>query len=124
VTGPSIAANAATEVMLDPAGIADTVALYADPDQLRDPYVSPLYGDLRGLPPLLLHVSAAEILRDDAVRFAARAGDAGVDVALEVVADMPHVWHLFAGFLPEADDALLDVAVWLDGVMRSARRPS
>jgi acetyl esterase/lipase len=120
-TGASITANAATEVMLDPTGIAATAALYADADQLRHPHVSPLYGDLRGLPPLLLHASGAEILRDDAVRFAARAADAGVDVTLEVVADVPHVWHLLAGLLPEADDALLDVGVWLDRVMPGGR---
>jgi acetyl esterase/lipase len=75
--------------------------------------VSPLYGNLRGLPPLLLHASGAEILRDDATRFADRARDAGVDVTLALVDGVPHVWHLFAGSLPEADDALLDVAVWL-----------
>lgn len=112
-TGASIATNAATEVLLDPHGVRETAGRYADADQLRDPLVSPLYGDLRGLPPLLLHASSSEILRDDAVRFAARARAAGVDVTLDIVDDVPHVWHLFAGMLPEADDALIDLAAWL-----------
>jgi epsilon-lactone hydrolase len=113
-TGGSISSNAATEVLLDPLGIERTAAMYADVGQLRDPLVSPLYGDLRGLPPLLLHASSTEILRDDAVRFAERARTAGVDVTLDIVGGgVPHVWHLFAGMLPEADDALLDVAAWL-----------
>jgi epsilon-lactone hydrolase len=112
-TGTSIASNATTEVMLDPAGVTLTARLYADPDQFRNPLVSPLYGDLHGLPPLLVHASSTEILRDDAVRFAARARAAGVDVTLAVVEGVPHVWHLFAGALPEADDALIDLAIWL-----------
>ncbi len=47
------------------------------------PWISPLCGDLRGLPPLLIYVGGDEILRDDSVRFAAKAKDSGVDVVLE-----------------------------------------
>ncbi len=112
-TGRSVVTNAATEVMLDPAAVASTAGLYAEPDQLRNPLVSPLYGDLRGLPPLLVHASTTEILRDDAVRVAAAARTAGVDVTLELVDGMPHVWHLFAGTLAAADESLLDLAIWL-----------
>ena len=113
-TGASLRTNAATEVLLDADGVAATAAEYADAACLRHPYVSPLYGDLAGLPPLLLHASTAEILLDDATRLADRAVAAGVDVTLRLVDGVPHVWHLFAGLLPEADDALLDLAVWLD----------
>ena len=118
LTGASLASNAPTEVMLDPNAVAHTAGLYADPAQLRHPLVSPLYGDLGGLPPLLIHVSGSEILRDDAVRFATRARAAGVEVTLEVVDGMPHVWHLFAGMLAEADDALVELAVWLETSLR------
>ena len=104
--------------MLDPTGVTITARLYADPDQFRNPLVSPLYGDLHGLPPLLLHASSTEILCDDAVRFADRARSSGVDVTLTVVEGVPHVWHLFAGALPEADDALIDLAIWLSERMR------
>jgi monoterpene epsilon-lactone hydrolase len=112
-TGASITSNAATEVLLEPSAILDTAQRYAGSADLRDPLVSPLYGDLHGFPPLLLHVSGTEILRDDSVRFADRARAAGVDVTIDVVAGMPHVWHLFAGLLPEADDSLVDIGVWL-----------
>ena len=112
-TGASIATNAPTEVMLDPDGARETALLYADPERHTDPYVSPLYGGLSGLPPLLLHVSGAEILLDDSTRFADRARRAGVDVTLDIVADMPHVWHLFAGFLPEADAAWSRIGAWI-----------
>jgi acetyl esterase/lipase len=106
--------------MLDPIGIPDTAALYADRAELTNPYVSPLYGDLRGLPPILLHVSSSEVLLDDATRFAAKARAAGVDVTLEVVEGMPHVWHLFAGLLPEADDALERIGRWVTAQFASA----
>ena len=112
-TGASLISNADTEVMLDPLGVTGTAAMYADPDRLRDPLVSPLYGDLRGLPPTLLHASGSEILLDDTLRFAERARAAGIDVTVQIVGGMPHVWHLFAGLLPEADDALVDLAIWL-----------
>jgi acetyl esterase/lipase len=62
----------------------------------RDPRASPIYADLRGLPPLLIQVGGAEMLRDQAVAFAARARDAEVPVLLEVWPDMVHDWHVLA----------------------------
>lgn len=120
VTGESITTNAATEVMLDPGGMRDTAALYADEAQVTDPHVSPLYGDPRGLPPVLVHVSGAEILLDDSVRFVDRARAAGVDIELTIVDGMPHVWHVFAGVLPEADEALAALGRWIVGRLRPA----
>ena len=70
------------------------------------PLVSPLFGYLRGLPPLLLQVGDAEILLSDSMRFAERARAAGVAVTLEVYPYMPHVFQGFAPYLPEAVDAL------------------
>jgi epsilon-lactone hydrolase len=64
----------------------------ADP---RSPLAAPLHADLRGLPPLLIQVGAAETLLDDSVRLAGRAGAADVAVTLEVWPEMIHVWHLF-----------------------------
>lgn len=72
----------------------------------KTPLASPLFADLAGLPPLLVHVGTAEVLLDDARRFADAAGDAGVAVLLEEWDDMIHVWHTFAGMLPEASQAI------------------
>jgi acetyl esterase/lipase len=72
----------------------------------RSPLLSPFYGDLRGLPPLLIHVGGDEILLSDATRFADKARAAGVDVRLVVWPRMWHVWHFFAPRLPEARQAL------------------
>ena len=75
----------------------------ADP---RLPSASPARADLRGLPPLLVQVGDAEVLLDDASLLAERARAAGVDVTLEVWPDMVHVWHVFAGRVPESTAAV------------------
>ncbi len=75
----------------------------------EDPLVSPLYGDFAGLPPLLFHVGDAEVLLDDSTQTAEKARAAGVDVTLRVYPDMPHVWHVFAPYLPEATQAIEEI---------------
>jgi epsilon-lactone hydrolase len=69
--------------------------------------------DLTGFPPLLLQVGTNEILLDDSTRLAERARNAGVDVILDVTADVPHVFQTFAGTLDEADQALDRAALFL-----------
>ena len=78
-----------------------------------DPRVSPLYGELSGLPPLLMHVGDAEILLDDTLRFASKARAAGVDVTHEVWPEMIHVWHAFAAVLSEGRAAIEGVGRFL-----------
>ncbi len=72
----------------------------------KDAYISPLYGELSALPPMLLQAGEAEILLDDTRRFAAKARSVGVDVTVEIYPDMPHVFQGFAPYLPEAIHAL------------------
>jgi len=83
----------------------------------QDPYhelLSPaILADLTGLPPLLLQVGTNEVLLDDSTRLATRARAAGVDVILDVTADVPHVFQAFAGVLDEADQALDRAALFL-----------
>ncbi len=78
---------------------------------VRDPLVSPVHADLRGLPPLLLQVGQVDLTRDDAVRLAANAGQAGVDVTLEIYPEMVHGFQgLASAGIPEAVAALDRVA--------------
>ena len=63
---------------------------------------------LNGLPPLLIHVGDHEILLDDSTGLADHARSAGVDVELWIAPEMIHVWHAFAGIVPESDEALAD----------------
>jgi len=83
--------------------LAQTYLAGADP---KSPLASPLYADLRGLPPLLVQVGTAETLLDDSRRLADRCREAGVEVSLEEWEGMPHVWHFFVSFLPEAQQAI------------------
>ena len=82
----------------------------ADPAQ---PLASPVLADLTGLPPLLIQVGGAEIIVGDSRELARRAQSAGVKVELEVWPDMFHVWHAFAGRVPEATDAVERIGSFL-----------
>ncbi|MBW1642533.1 MAG: alpha/beta hydrolase [Deltaproteobacteria bacterium] len=82
----------------------------ADP---KTPQASPIYADLKGLPPLLIQVGTAEILLDDAKRLAEGAKAAGVEVNLEVWDDMVHVWQFFVSMVPEAQKAIEGIAEFI-----------
>jgi monoterpene epsilon-lactone hydrolase len=79
-----------------PAMLEGMAALYMGDRDRRAPFASPLYADLRGLPPLLIQVGTCETLLSDAQRFAERARTAGVEVILETYEDQSHVWQVFA----------------------------
>lgn len=81
--------------------------------EATDPRVSPIHGDLAGLPPILLHASESECLHDDAARFAEAAKAAGVDVTFKSWPDLMHVWHVYAPNVPEAVDALGEIASFM-----------
>jgi phosphinothricin tripeptide acetyl hydrolase len=103
-------ASYATKVDADPivqrSGVEEMARAYLGATSPRTPLASPLFADLRGLPPLLIHVGSDEVLLDDAVQLAARAKAAGVDVTLEVYDRMIHVWHWFLPMLDEAQTAV------------------
>ncbi|HSR85551.1 MAG TPA: alpha/beta hydrolase [Streptosporangiaceae bacterium] len=113
LTGDSLRTRADVDVMVKPSGMTETAATYLAGADPRHPYASPLYADLRGLPSILIHVGGAEVILDDSTRFAAKARAEGVDVRLEVWPEMPHVWHAFAGLLPESDRAIERIGSWL-----------
>jgi acetyl esterase/lipase len=111
-TGATIQTNLRRDPMLAGNTMDQGAALYLNGADARNPLASPLYGNLAGLPPLLIHVGEAEILRDDSTRFADRARAAGVAVDLGIWANMPHVWQLFQLVLPEARKALDQAAAF------------
>ena len=111
-SGESMATNNATEVMLDPDAIKIAAKMYADDLPLDDPRCSPLFGDLKGLPPGLVQVSDTEILLDDSTRYSARAEAAGSDVTLKIWSNMHHVWHMSAAVVPESKKAIQEMATF------------
>ena len=95
-------------------GMDYTAEMYLAGQDPAQPLLAPaVHADLTGLPPLLLQVGTNELLLDDAVRLAARATDAEVDVILDITAGVPHVFQAFAGTLDEADQALDRAALFL-----------
>jgi monoterpene epsilon-lactone hydrolase len=85
---------------------------YVGHSDASDPLISPVFGNLRGLPPLLVHVGEDEILLDDAKRITNVAKSADVDVRLEIYSRMWHVWQLYLS-LPQAVQSLDDIAQFL-----------
>jgi len=81
----------------------------------RAPYASPLFADLKGLPPLLIHVGSEEVLLDDSRVLHRRAKSAGVDVQLKIADDMIHVWHMFHAMLPEGAAAIREITGFVTG---------
>jgi acetyl esterase/lipase len=84
-----------------------------------DPYISPVFADLHGLPPILIQVGAHEILLSDAVRLAERAANADIAVTLEVVPGVPHVFQAYAAVLDEGGAALDRAAAFLQAHFRA-----
>jgi acetyl esterase/lipase len=84
----------------------DFPKMYAGSTDVKNPLISPLYADLRGLPPLFIMAGDHEIIRDDSTRLAKRARAAGVSETLEIWPDMWHVWMFFAPWMPEANRAM------------------
>jgi acetyl esterase/lipase len=109
----------------DPAQTAEfvlgMVRHYAGSHDVKSPLLSPLYGDFRGLPPLLVHVGTDELLLSDSTRLAEKARAAGVDVTLVVWPAMWHVWHLVAPFVPEAREAIDAVGAFIRERLRLGR---
>lgn len=111
LTGASAQPGILDDAMARIEDIREMAQWYAG-NRLRDPLVSPLHGDLQGLPPMLLQVGTRELLLDDATRFASRAWSAGVDVDLQVFAGLTHVWQVVP-HLPEAQRAVAAISDFL-----------
>ena len=112
-TGDSIRINAARCAMFSGADIAPSARYYLGDRDPRDPLASPLYADLTGLPPLLIHVGADEVLLDDSTRLAERARAAGVPIALKIWPVVPHAWQLAPHLIPEARQSLRESGEFL-----------
>jgi monoterpene epsilon-lactone hydrolase len=117
LTGASIAENAGRDMLIAEHHLVRAAAFYVGDADPRDPLISPLYGDVAHLPPTLIQVGSEESLVDDSRRMAARLKAAGVPVVMEEWRRMPHVWHLFARFLPEARAAIDHIGLFLRGHM-------
>jgi acetyl esterase/lipase len=112
-TGESLRTNAAVDTLTWAESWTVFSKYYVGDQDPRRPWISPLYGDLHGLPPLLLYVGGDELLRDDATRFAAKAQAAGVDVTLHVGEGLFHCYPVCAPLFPEATQAMDAISAFI-----------
>lgn len=106
LSGETLTERQSLDPILTPEGLRVRAPEYVAGADATDPLISPIFGDLRGLPPLLIQVGSHEILLSDALRLAARAATSDVAVTLDVTPGVPHVFQGFAGLLDEAGAAL------------------
>ena len=108
-SGESYRTNAKQE-LLTPPGANDTFSrAYCQGHDPRDYLISPLFGDLKGLPPMLLFVGDHEIMMDDTVRFAEKAKDAGIEVKVTVGEGLFHCYPACSPMFPEAKEAMAEI---------------
>jgi epsilon-lactone hydrolase len=113
LSGESIRTEGELDPIMHPDCLPEFVTRYAAANEVRNPLVSPVFGDYTGLPPLLIQVGEHEIIRDDSQKVAAQAQAAGVDVTLEIWPGMFHVFASHEPLLPEAQEAINHIAAFL-----------
>lgn len=113
-TSPTLISNARKSHMFHPNAMKKLEAYLSAG---RDPYdtaISPAFGDYKGIPPLLIMVSDAELLLNDARLTARNAEEAGVEVELKIWHNLPHVFTLFADILPEGKQGIEEIAFFVN----------
>lgn len=115
LSADSMTSKAEADPMLKPEALAWMGSHYLNGQDPKSPLASPVFADLKGLPPLLIQVGSEEILYDDAVTLDKLASEAGVTSELEVWDGMMHVWHLMAGVLPEGKKAINRIGAFIAG---------
>ena len=110
--GPSFVERADGDPITSVPELANYRSWFLGDHSPTDPRISPVHADLRGLPPMLLHGGGGDVMCDDAAMLAAHARAAGVDVTHRQVPEMMHVWHVFAGRVPEATEAVEEIGAF------------
>jgi len=112
-SGASLHEKAPEDVIVTPDIVHAMGRAYHPTGEHKNPYISPLFADLRRFPPLFIQVGTAECLFDDSLRLARHAGAAGVAVELKIWPRLPHVWQIFAAELDEGAQSLADAGRYI-----------
>jgi acetyl esterase/lipase len=117
-SGGSIISNARADALLPAHRAKDMAQMYLQGGDDADPRASPLFAEFMGAGPVWITVSDTEILLDDARRMADRLMVQGIDVTCVIERDLPHVWPLFHGLIPEAGQTLAELTGWITSLSR------
>jgi len=113
-TGETFETNAAKDLIVTRDLIQGMAGMFlGESGNRQDPLANPLHADLKGFPPIYIQTGADETLLDDSRKLADLASKSGVDVTLEIVPEMQHVFQFLAGTAPEADAAIRRLADWV-----------
>ncbi len=110
--GETLVTRADVDVLFLKPVLEAMVGMFLGEGSRQDPRANALHADLADMPPIMIVTGDYEMLLDDSVRFERKAKAAGVDVVLQVVPEMQHVFVLGAGRADEADRAIADMAAW------------
>jgi len=111
-SGNSIIKNQKFEPLIKD-GLINMAKLYARKEPLNNPLISPVFADLKGLPPLLIQVGGIEALESDSISLAERAKVGGVDAKLEIYKNMTHVFQNFGDELSESRESFESVSSFI-----------
>ena len=89
---------------------------YSAGEDLTNPYLSPLFGEYEGFPPMLIQVGSCEMLLSDSVLLAQKAKEAGVKVRLSIYEGMFHVFQMAPLKLPECKRAWVEIGHFIDEI--------
>lgn len=113
LSGESVTTRAEVDPMIKLGEAGEQIAGYVGQHDPANPLISPIFADLHGLPPLLIHVGNDEVVLDDSVRLAERAQAAGTAVTLKVWEGMWHVFQALAVMLPEGRDSIAELGAFV-----------
>lgn len=116
LSSPSYRSNRKYDPIITREGLQDAAAQYAGERDLDDPMMSPMFADLTGLPPLLIHAAGDEAMVDDGRLFAERAASHGVSVTCKIFDGLWHVFHHGGMEIPESRQAIDEIGAYLRGL--------
>ena len=112
-SGESMRTRAAQDPWFYPEGMSTIADQYCEPHQRRFPQISPVFGDVEGLPPMFIQVGDDEILLSDSERLADQCVAAGIEVELQVWPEMWHVFQMFTKKMPESSQAIKKMGAYI-----------
>ena len=117
MSGATMESKAAVDPLIQRPYLQELATAYLNGADPRNPLVSPIHADLKGLPPLLIQVGSDETLLDDAIRLASVAASADVRTSLQVWPQMIHGWHLFYSQLADGRRSLAEMGAFVRAVL-------
>ena len=93
---------------------------YAAGRDLKDPFISPLFGDLKEFPPTCIQAGDNEMLLSDATRLYKKLIRSNVPAKIDIYKGMWHVFQMLAHIVEEGRQAVGSIAAFVDGVLRNA----